>query len=160
MKILKTILVFLIVSSRVIFADYACIYNKTDCDLLIEKISTGCWLFEQQKLDEKGLRRFDKELKDTECLSEIIPANEGFLVRYRHSDKEGSEKTSIVLSSPKKESLIDIDLTAEEEGISQQGVYQITQEYSGPSFEKVDNPNLRKWKHSSDKMIIISNENL
>ena len=158
MKFLKTIFIYLIISCRITFADYACIYNKTDCDLLVEKVSTGCWLFEQQKLDEKGLRRFDKELKDTECLSETIPANEGFLVRYRHSNKEGSEKTSIVLSSPQKES-IDIDIT-EEGGISQQGVYQITQEYSGPSFGKVDEPNLRKWRHSCDKMVIISNESL
>ena len=80
-------------------------------------------------------------------------------MRYRYSGKEGSDKTAIVLSSPQKESFIDIDITKEEEGIiSQQGSYQITQEYNGPSNIKKDLEE-RKWWFSCDKMIIISDEN-
>ena len=156
MKLLSNVYVFLAFSCSTALADYACIYNKTDCDLSIRKVSTGGWIFEQQKLDEKGLRRLDKELKD----GETIRKNDGLLIRYKYSGKESSEKASIVLSSQQKGSLIDIDPTAEEEGTNQQGVYQITQKYSSPSFGKIDDPNLRKWKHSCDKMIIISNESL
>ena len=175
MKLLSDIYVFLVFAVSTVFADYACIYNRTNCDFLIKKVSTGCWIFEQQKLDADNLPRFVKNLKDTECLNETIPAKEGFLIRYRYSGKESSEKTSIVLSprpklgkedskktpvvlnSQPKE--IAIDLAAEEDGTTQQGVYQITQEYSG-SFREVDDLNLRKWRHACDKMIIISDENL
>ena len=46
--------------------------------LEIQNNFTKAIYFEQQKLDEKGLRRFDKELKDTECLNKLIPSNKGF----------------------------------------------------------------------------------
>lgn len=158
MKSLKNIFVLVGLFWHTAFSDVSCIYNRTDGVFFVKKIETGSWVFEHFTLDEKDLLRFDKILEDSESSTEVIPPQSGFLVKYKYGYKKGSKATSILLISADKKNKIDIDLTDDKEGTVQQGIYQVTQEYTSPSNVKKDHEE-RKWWLSCDKMIIISDEN-
>lgn len=159
MKSLESIFVLIGLFCHTAFSDISCIYNKTDSDLSIKEIKTGSWIFEHFTLDERDLLCFDKILEDSDSLTETIPPQSGFLVKYKYGYKKGPKTTSILLVSADKKNPINIDLTEDKDGTMQQGIYQVKQEHTGP-FNITTNTQERKWWLSCDKMIIISNENL
>ena len=77
---------------------------------MIGEVKTGCWAFKKIKFDELGFHTFEKEIKGTKYLNEVIPAKGGFLIEYDHYYKEGSETIYVELFYKDKKTKFNIDL--------------------------------------------------